>query len=306
MSGSGRQKKGPEFGGTQETISMHGNMRLFLGLTPFPTTLMYCSDEELENMLLNKLDSIYSQAIDKLMWLGYPRDVVWNAILTSGYVFGDKDILTNIVQHSIDYIKTNESRRNGTDKDPPDAMRKLLMTNFDLGFVSTLMVLGKGSDGPCQTPAEEFEKHLGKSRISVMGFNLTPSEQERLKKDIAKFSVAFQTDMKASFEEIQAEKNLLPGKPSAEQFEWEDSCVDNLMLDGIGTLISDKESTSESVDKKTKMILLLVHDIKEMKDQAKERKEWAKMKVVEAAKRLYHNLLELKALRMEKRKQKTV
>lgn len=41
-----------------------------------------------------------------------------------------------------------------------------------------------------------------------------------------------------------------------------------------------------------------------MKDQAKERKEWAKMKVVAAAKKLCHNLLELKALRMEKRKQK--
>lgn len=216
-------------------------------------------------------------------------------------MFGDEDILTNIVQHSIDCIKTNESRRNGNDKDPPrvaeslkpaalcqaqpnlkrsDATSRLLMTNFDLGFVSTLMVLGKGSDGPCQvaiskgasssedgvqgdqefadcentsfgnkTPAEEFEKHLGKSHISVTGFNLTPSEQERLKKDIAKFSVAIQTDMKASFEEIQAEKNLLPGKPSAERFEWENSCVDNLMLDGIDTLISNKESTSESVDK---------------------------------------------------------
>lgn len=50
------------------------------------------------------------------------------------------------------------------------------------------------------------------------------------------------------------------------------------------------------------MALILVHDIKEAKDEAKKWKELAKGKVMEAAKKLCRDLLELKASRMHKRK----
>ncbi|EXB70677.1 hypothetical protein L484_023863 [Morus notabilis] len=358
---------GPELCGTQNTMGMHANLKPTQSSSPFVNNPMYCSEEELENMLLNKLEIIYKQAIAKLMSFGYPRDVVWNAILTCGYVFGDEDILTNIVQNSVEYIKTKKSKRNETHKDRPrvaenlrpsvksslavmiftlcqaqpnlkkiEAMRCLLMTNFDLGFSSILTVMGKPTDGKfkvdlskrasssgvctvhgdqefadCENSVsgnkrlvEEFEKFLGKSRIRVMGSNLTPSQQARLKKSVANLAVAFQAELKESSEGIQAEKNFFLGKMSTKQFEWEDSCMDNLMLDAIEKSVSDEESKPNCVDKRSNMISMLVHDIKEAKKEVEERKEWAKKKVVEAAKKLSHDLLELKALRMQKRKQK--
>lgn len=125
------------------------------------------------------------------------------------------------------------------------------MTDFDLGFASILKVLGKKKDGTIQveiTPgasssesatvqgdqkssdcenssfgntmsAEELEKFSGKSRFSVMDFNLTPSEQARLRKSIANFGVAYRASMKVSSDETQAKNNSFPGFMSTEQFE---------------------------------------------------------------------------------------
>jgi hypothetical protein len=325
----------------------------------------FYTEEQLEELLLRKLEAIYNEAYVRLMSSGHPPDVVLKAILTNGHGFGNLDILTNIVQNSLGYIKTgfviDDRPYRGQEvfgdmkmlvknsltvmiylllQVRPylikgDALWCLLMCNFHLGVASTIklpFVTNEGESqgvennrslhapsGVCQVrgdqlpgddKAHDFSKNNPSEKVDVLmkgnpsigkSYKLTPSLEAKLKMDIGNFAAACRATVKMSPKQLQACKSSLPSKKSTESFEWEDSCMDNLVFwSSFGNLSLNEKSESEPLDPKVEIISRLVHNIKEIKQQVKERKEWAQKKVVQAAKKLSLDLSELKILRMER------
>ncbi|KAG2671995.1 hypothetical protein I3760_13G017600 [Carya illinoinensis] len=325
--------------------------------------LKYYSEQQLEELLRKKLEMIYNEAYVRLICHGYSHDVVLKAILTNGHGFGDMDIVTNIVQNSLNYIKTGFVLDDGTYKQGQqvfgdmkmlvknslavmiyllrqvrpnlikrDAMRCLLMSNFHLGLSSTMKVpfstdecegqvaeddsLVNASPEVCEVQSNKLSgdgqsDDLGKNGPSEnLGFWLdrkfnvvkslkhTPSLEARLKINIETFAAACRATVKMS-PKMQATEASLPRKKSTEPLEWEDSCMVKLILGGFGDLRLNEQSEIESLDPKIEIISSLVQNIKDIKQQVKDRKEWAQKKVVQAAKKLSHDLSEIKMLRIE-------
>ncbi|XP_044486621.1 MND1-interacting protein 1-like [Mangifera indica] len=67
----------------------------------------YCTEEQLEEILLKNLEFLYNEAISKLVALGYDEDVALNAILKNGYCYGGMDVLTNILHNSLAYLNSS-------------------------------------------------------------------------------------------------------------------------------------------------------------------------------------------------------
>ncbi|XP_027346762.1 MND1-interacting protein 1 [Abrus precatorius] len=67
----------------------------------------YCTEEQLEEILLKNLEFIYNEAVSKLVALGYDEDVAMKAILRNGHCYGGMDVLTNILHNSIAFLNSN-------------------------------------------------------------------------------------------------------------------------------------------------------------------------------------------------------
>ncbi|PON87524.1 43kDa postsynaptic protein [Trema orientale] len=346
-------------------VSMNANLNLSQNSSPPAENWIYCTEEELENLLLKKLEMTYHQALVKLITSGYDRDLVVKAILANGHGFGNEDIFTNILKNSIQYIKTGHGTMgNGSGKGSDqvvgeikllvknslaaminslcqarpdirkgDAMWCLLKSNFHLGVANSMKVPVmdnekklKEADGNISTDSSsrvataegdrEFADRetscvVNKRVAEIVGglleknnlknLNLTPSERKMLKKNVAAFAASCRDNLKLSPEEIAAMKKSIPVKLSSDPTELEDSSMVNMVLDGFCKLSVEKDAVSVDHNQKIEKISILVQDIKEVKEQVKERKEWAQKKVLEAVKKLGHDSLELKILRMERK-----
>lgn len=67
----------------------------------------YCTEEQLEEILLKNLEFVYTEAVSKLVALGYDDDVAVKAILRNGHCYGGMDVLTNILHNSLAYLNSN-------------------------------------------------------------------------------------------------------------------------------------------------------------------------------------------------------
>lgn len=67
----------------------------------------YCTEEQLEEILLKNLEFVYNEAVSKLVALGYDEDVAVKAILRNGHCYGGMDVLTNILHNSLAYLNSN-------------------------------------------------------------------------------------------------------------------------------------------------------------------------------------------------------
>ncbi|OVA01289.1 zinc finger protein [Macleaya cordata] len=67
----------------------------------------YCTEDQLEELLLKNLEFLYSEAISKLISLGYDEELAQKAILRNGHCYGPMDVLTNILQNSLTYINSS-------------------------------------------------------------------------------------------------------------------------------------------------------------------------------------------------------
>ncbi|XP_073010231.1 MND1-interacting protein 1-like [Typha latifolia] len=65
----------------------------------------YCTEEQLEELLLKNLDVAYKEALSRLVAMGYADDVALHAVLCSGHCCGSSDVVSNIVKNSVDYLK---------------------------------------------------------------------------------------------------------------------------------------------------------------------------------------------------------
>ncbi|XP_076912085.1 MND1-interacting protein 1-like [Bidens hawaiensis] len=66
----------------------------------------YCTEEQLEEILMKNLEFLYNEAIGKITGLGYDEDVALKAVLTNGHCYGGMDVLTNILHNSLAYLNS--------------------------------------------------------------------------------------------------------------------------------------------------------------------------------------------------------
>ncbi|KAJ8499025.1 hypothetical protein OPV22_009577 [Ensete ventricosum] len=66
----------------------------------------YCTEEQLEEILLKNLDFVYKEALSRLVSLGYDEETALRAILCSGHCYGSMDVLSNILHNAIAHLKS--------------------------------------------------------------------------------------------------------------------------------------------------------------------------------------------------------
>ncbi|KAH9303475.1 hypothetical protein KI387_015058, partial [Taxus chinensis] len=67
----------------------------------------YCTEEQLEDLLLKSLEFVYNDAVCKIASEGYSEDDALKAVLRSGHYYGSGDLLFNIVKNAMTYLENN-------------------------------------------------------------------------------------------------------------------------------------------------------------------------------------------------------
>ncbi|MCD9561511.1 hypothetical protein HAX54_020672 [Datura stramonium] len=352
----------------------------------------YCTEDQLEEILLQNLEILYSEAINKLIGLGYDEEVAMKAILKNGHCYGGMDVLTNILHNSLTYLNSG-SCSSLEDSDhffvdlrqleeyslagmicllqqvkphlsKGDAMWCLLMSDLHVGRASVMEIPaippGNGNDrvnasanssnnvegvamGPVGVVPAMCRFHggwgfgnstanaypLNKSFVFTSDsssqkeiecpkrFNLTPSMKTLLKRNVAAFTAGFRSNPKYMQNQSQAcPSSLADGDQpcggasgvesglaqSGDSQTLKSQDVVNSVVGKFRDLNLDENTQQGNVqlDQKDEMILSLIDQIKDLERQVKERKDWAHQKAMQAARKLSHDLTELKTLRMEK------
>ncbi|KAM7530966.1 hypothetical protein LguiB_034376 [Lonicera macranthoides] len=355
----------------------------------------YCTEEQLEEILLKNLEFLYNEAISKLGALGYDEDVALKALLRNGHCYGGMDVLTNILHNSLAYLNSGRGGNSGNseESDPVfadlrqleeyslagmvcllqqvkphlskgDAMWCLLMCDLHVGRASVMEIpvvpspssvnnmcstspspgnldsvinnpvgvapalcrfhggWGFGNGGTSEFPMNGFlsyapEMTLQREIECPKRFNLSPSMKNLLKRNVAMFAAGFRANSKEMQIHSQAFSSSVSGgdisigtangfgirvpvelKEDPQNSKNQD--VVNLMLSKFRDLNLDENIEYVPEDQKDEMILSLIHQIKDLERQVKDRKEWAHQKAMQAARKLSHDLTELKMLRMER------
>ncbi|XP_073285531.1 MND1-interacting protein 1-like [Primulina huaijiensis] len=355
----------------------------------------YCTEEQLEDVLLKNLEVLYNEAINKLVGLGYDEEVALKAILKNGHCYGGMDVLTNILSNSLAYL-SNDGCNEGNDEEAEavtflnlrqmeeysltgmvcllqqvrphlskgDAMWCLLMSDLHVGRASMMEIpeasplsagngcesglvsgtasseSGVSNGGTVGVPPAMCKFHsgwgfdnCGKSELPTNGvvpyasdmtlqreiecprrFNLTPSMKNLLKRNVAMFAAGFRANSKHFQSQSQAcpsslssgnlsnepgKVEVLAGNSEESQYEKNQDVI-NSVMNKFRDLNLDENTEQLPLDQKDEMILSLIHQIKDLEKQVHERKEWAQQKAVQAARKLSHDLTELKTLRMER------
>ncbi|TKY72064.1 leucine rich repeat and sterile alpha motif containing 1 [Spatholobus suberectus] len=66
------------------------------------------SEAELEELVLSNLDTIFKSAIKQIVACGYTEDVATKAILRSGICYGCKDVVSNIVDNGLAFLRNGQ------------------------------------------------------------------------------------------------------------------------------------------------------------------------------------------------------
>nr|GEU41930.1 hypothetical protein [Tanacetum cinerariifolium] len=334
----------------------------------------YCTEQELEQLMLKKLEKTYEQATEKLLKLGYHKDLVTKAILKKGYCHGNDTALNNIVNNAIPYLnklvighgtgfwlddtkqcfdslkKLREFslaclvcllRRVRIGLSRGDAMWCLLMCELDVGKASVMDVVvedgeGDGKDGMVGVSLESCKFHGGWGFRKRAGGELevkrpvldvdSEETEETVKTDVKgvewsvlsdsknllrKSNVAkFGEEYRANLKKRECESEVGPGDMSSKGLSGADESLEVLsaktqagtdsVLKKLGELNLEGDKEMVPKDEKDAKLLSLVHEIMSLEKQVKERKGWAHQKAMQAARKLSHDLTEIKILRMEK------
>lgn len=357
----------------------------------------YCTEEQLEDILLKNLRFLYNDAVSKLVALGYDEEVALKAILRNGHCYGGMDVLTNILHNALAFLNRGccGNNENSEESEPVfadlrqleeyslaglvcllqqikphltrgDAMWYLLMCDLHVGRASVMdfPVLpspsgnssacsgssvsnsmpenvsnspvgvapslckfhagwGYGSAGTSQFPVNGIfpcasEMSSQKEIECPKRFNLTPSMKSLLKKNVAMFAAGFRANARQFQSQLQTGSgplfagdssigsgtmlDNLPARHSEEPQTQsaKNQDVVNSVLSKFRNLNLDENAEQTTLDQKDEMIVSLAHQIKDLQGQVKEAKEWAHQKAMQAARKISHDLTELKMLRMER------
>ncbi|KAH0879119.1 LOW QUALITY PROTEIN: hypothetical protein HID58_066513, partial [Brassica napus] len=69
----------------------------------------YCTEENLQEILLKHLEFLYDQAVSNLIDLGCEESVAMRAVLSNGHCYGESDVLKNIVNNSLSYLNISSN-----------------------------------------------------------------------------------------------------------------------------------------------------------------------------------------------------
>ncbi|XVF52383.1 hypothetical protein PTKIN_Ptkin05aG0014000 [Pterospermum kingtungense] len=348
----------------------------------------YCTEEQLEEILLKNLEFLYNEAISKLVTLGYDEDVALKAILRNGHCYGGMDVLTNIFNNSLAYLNSSCGSSNGSNSEESepgfpdlrqleeyslagmvcllqqvrpnlskgDAMWCLLMSDLHVGRASTIEIPSLPSPTSGCSPVPNNLEGAGHNGVGIVSpalcrfhggwgfgnggaefamngffscsaemtlqrdiecpkrFNLSPSMKSLLKKNVAMFAASFRANSKQMQTHNHACVSMLSsgdaplavtgGEVPAEKSEDSQNLKSqdgvNMVLTKFRDLNIDENLEHAGEDQKGEMIISLIHQIKDLEKQVKERKEWAHQKAMQAARKLSSDLTELKMLRMER------
>ncbi|KAK4372500.1 hypothetical protein RND71_007884 [Anisodus tanguticus] len=64
------------------------------------------TESELEELVLSNLDTIFMSAIKRIMAFGYSEEIATKAVLRSGICYGCKDIVSNIVENTLAFLRS--------------------------------------------------------------------------------------------------------------------------------------------------------------------------------------------------------
>ncbi|KAG8382249.1 hypothetical protein BUALT_Bualt05G0057200 [Buddleja alternifolia] len=356
----------------------------------------YCTEEQLEELLLKNLEFLYNEAINKLMALGYDEEVALKAVLRNGHYYGGMDVLTNIVHNSLAYLNKGDSNDEEPDSEANftdlrqleeytlarmvcllqkfkphlskgDAMWCLLMSDLHVGRARAMEIpilpssgasgssdgngctsesagvsgsvegdvsgggsaevapalskfhggWGFGNGGTSEFPMNGFLSYASEMALQreiecPKRFNLSPSMKSLLKRNVAMFAAGFRANAKlfnsqtrpsaaSLFGGDTSNGNGTPAEvPEVSQYAKNQDVVNSVMSKFQDLNLDENTTEQVPLDQKDDMILNLVHQIKDLEKQVKERKEWAQEKAMQAARKLSHDLTELKMLRMER------
>ncbi|KAJ7950681.1 MND1-interacting protein 1-like [Quillaja saponaria] len=321
------------------------------------------SDQQLEKLLLRKLERVYDDVYANLKSYGYSDNRVLSAILTNGHAHGYMDTFSNIKHNSLSYIKSGihedlsgellqvsdimKKFVKNTLKEKismlcnirpqlkkGDAMQCLLASDFNLRIAVAMDVpylTNEGDsdgdednnpiDGSSSDHGVQGDHHsgtsdiydsrkyvsIGKSGVLVnresrvlKSLNLTPYLKSKLRNNIRKYADAFLSKLEVPPEPVEVSEKLMEGEKEIEEYELEESCMADLVLNGFQRLLLEESLEEDSDDPQVAIVSRLVNHIKDVKQQVKKCKEWAHEKVIQSANKLSSDLLGLKNLKIEK------
>ncbi|CAN4112828.1 unnamed protein product [Withania somnifera] len=66
------------------------------------------TESQLEEVVLSNLDTIFKSAIKRIMAFGYTEEIALKAVLRSGIFYGCKDIVSNIVENTLAFLRSGQ------------------------------------------------------------------------------------------------------------------------------------------------------------------------------------------------------
>ena len=72
-----------------------------------PSGWGFCTEDELQELLLKNMEIVYSEVVSKIVSLGYDEESALKAVLANGHCFGGVDVLENILNNSLAYLNSN-------------------------------------------------------------------------------------------------------------------------------------------------------------------------------------------------------
>ncbi|KAL0397459.1 UNVERIFIED_CONTAM: MND1-interacting protein 1 [Sesamum calycinum] len=274
------------------------------------------TEDELEEFLYSKLEVLYNEARDWLLKLGYSLPEVEKAFLSAGYIHGPMDLLNNILANTIAFLEKKYEPKmeafNDMDElyesvhetlvdsvmemhlgmQRSDAIWHLLIRNW--GHVPSTTITPQLQSGNQNMDSVLVHGSCGSSSHNKMKMlvrlvhHLFPRKLHLNRiRDVIFLIAAVQREIGAPQQAV----------PSASEKPIE---ISDILSPEFLTSITDCTYDACSDDPKTAMIADLVKSIRNLQEEVKGQKEWAHRKVIDSARRLSKDLLELKMLRMEK------
>ncbi|KAK8548699.1 hypothetical protein V6N12_061607 [Hibiscus sabdariffa] len=73
------------------------------------------TESQLEELVLSNLDAVFKSAIKKIVAFGYTEEIATKAVLRSGLCYGCKDIVSNIVDNTLAFLKSGQDYHTSRD-----------------------------------------------------------------------------------------------------------------------------------------------------------------------------------------------
>ncbi|KAG2326711.1 hypothetical protein Bca4012_035647 [Brassica carinata] len=296
--------------------------------------LGYCTEEQLEDLLLKHLECLYNEAVSKLVSLGHGEDVALRAVLSNGYCYGGMDVSTNIVHNALACLKGG----NGEDKDEDgsgavfadlrqlveyslagmvyllkqvkpclskgDALWCLLVSELHVGKASTIDIPSSGKvDG-----GSSIVKGVDSTAPAGSGEELKTLEREIDCPRRFNLSPAMKSLLRENVAAFAAgyHASMKQKKMQSEASDISLSCADT-SEESVGSVMGkfqdlnlDDGADSAPEEGKDVALIGLFRQVQDLKRQLKERKEWAQKKAMQAAQKVSDELAELNSLRSER------